>query len=280
MSQTFVDSGPGLPGEPLLGTMDAVRLGWRLLAGDFWQVWLAALVVVAILGGLAMVPCLSCLAPIANIFVWPPLMAGLFLVIRSRIDGMPVEVGRVFTGFRENYGQIVVAGLPVTLAALVLALGAFVARTGLGVAVMGFGMSDLQNEAEPWRPMLMMQAVNVLCLVIEQALAGIVGLLFMFAMLAVWENPTQGWAAAMRSMRLVFQRPGSALAFGLVFCALWLAAWVAGILALCLGWFFTMAVFQAWHAAACVYLYRSWTGRPLVQPFGEVIAESPAPLGQ
>jgi hypothetical protein len=101
---------------------------------------------------------------------------------------------------------------------------------------------------------------------------GIVGLFFVFAMLAIWENPEDGWGAAKKSLRLVVDHLGSACIFGLIFAGLWVAAAVSGIAACCVGYFFTMAVFQAWHAASVVYLYRSWTSQALVQPLAALPA--------
>ncbi|MBM4017867.1 MAG: hypothetical protein FJ288_05980 [Planctomycetes bacterium] len=265
------DAGTNLPSVPpggSPGVMDAVRMGWRLLAQDFWQLWLAALVVVGILGGIEVAPCISCLAPVAGVFLWPAMMAGLFLVVRDRADGAAVRFNRLFTAFQRCYWPAVVAGLPVTLTGLVVGILSFAVRFALGMAVgMWGGMSGrFSGPAHFNEQMAALYAADGAAVVAQKAVEGIVGLFFMFAMLAIWEHPGEGWQAARRSLGLVTGHFGAALGFGLVFAGLWLAATVAGVLACCVGRFFTMSVFQAWHAGATLYLYRSWTGQALVQP--------------
>ena len=39
-----------------------------------------------------------------------------------------------------------------------------------------------------------------------------------------------------------------------------------GLITCCIGFFFTVPLLLVWQYATMVYLYRSWTGRPLVQP--------------
>jgi len=263
MSEAPAAEVPPQPSGPALGVIDAMRMGWRLMASDFWQVWLAALVVVAILTGINMVPCISCLAPVARIFLWPPLMAGLFWVIRDRIDGAPIQMGQLFDAFKHCFWQTVIAGLPITLTFLVLGVVFFIVQLSLGFTV-GFLKGAGGQEMDPGS-MAMLYGIDFACVLVRETITGIVGLFFMFALLAIWETPEDGWGAAKRAARLMVQNLGASLVFGLVFGGLWVVA-VLGVLGCCIGVFATMAVFQAWHAASVVYLYRSWTGQPLVQP--------------
>ena len=265
---------PESPGAPL-GAMEAAGMGWRLLVADFWQMWLAALIVEAILAGIKIIPCLSCLAPITRIFLWPPLMAGLFWVIRDRVDGAPIRMGRLFGAFKHCFWQTVVAGLPVTLAFLVLGVVFFIVGMSLGMTV-GLLAGGRGHDMDP-AAVAMLYGIDFASILAREAITGIVGLFFMFALLAIWETPQDGWGAAKRAARLMVQNFGAAIVFGLVFGALWFVA-TLGVLGCCVGIILTMAVFQAWHAASLVYLYRSWTGQPLVQPLpGAAMPDTYAP---
>jgi len=262
--------------EGRLDVVDAVRMGWEVLTADFWPVFLVGLVTVAIAKGIEFIPCIACLGPVAQVFVMPPMMAGLFWVVARRIDGARADVGPVFNGFRDRYWPSVVAMLPVTLTRVAIGILFFALNLGSQfalVAVMEQGGGP-RNPVEAFGPSLLGVGFGML----QSAIAGIVNLLFMFALVAVWDHPESGWEAARASLRLVGDHIGATLGFGAVFGLLWLGA-LLGVLACCVGWFFTMGVFQVWHAASTVYLYRSWTGQPLVQPIAEREAAGPVAPG-
>jgi uncharacterized membrane protein len=96
--------------------------------------------------------------------------------------------------------------------------------------------------------------------------AGVFQLFFLFALIAVWDHPESGWEAAKASMRLVKDHFWSVLGYGLL-CG-WNAFGVmlAGMLACGVGILFAAPFLWVWFAASTIYLYRLWTGRPLVQP--------------
>jgi hypothetical protein len=50
------------------------------------------------------------------------------------------------------------------------------------------------------------------------------------------------------------------------------------MLACCVGVFFTGPAVWVWFAGSTIYLYRSWTGRPLVQPIGGAPLAGPGPI--
>ena len=52
-----------------------------------------------------------------------------------------------------------------------------------------------------------------------------------------------------------------------------LAAMIVGFIGLCVGILFTTPVVSLWLTASMIYLFRSWTGQPLVQP---ITVERPA----
>jgi uncharacterized membrane protein len=104
----------------------------------------------------------------------------------------------------------------------------------------------------------------------------VVGLLFMFSFVAVWDYPGSGWEAVKASVRVAKDHLLSLFGLALLFLVIGLGAYLAGLIACCVGIFFTMPVCMLWFSATIIYLYRAWTGQPLVQP----LAASAPPYGQ
>jgi hypothetical protein len=280
MTDLFPDDGQqDLPGGSAIGVMDAVRMGWRLMMADFWPVWVVGLVAYAILaaigvvgGVIGIVPILGpivngCIQLAAGIFVQPPIMAGLFYAIRNCIDGSPAQAGEVFEGFRQRYWQSVVAMLLPNIIACVAAvlIGGIVA----GAVIIGeeAGSDEEIAVAVGIALAIVIPLAIILCLVM---------LLFLFSLLAVWDHPESGWQAMKDSVRLVKAHYWSCIGLALLFVVLSVAAGLAGFIACCVGVFFTMPVLMVWWSATLIYLYRSWTGQPLVQP---LMAEEPPAEG-
>ncbi|MGB2756023.1 MAG: hypothetical protein WBD75_00275 [Phycisphaerae bacterium] len=255
----------GLPGEGRLGVMDALSMGWHLLKGDFWALWVVALVMVAILMGcgiFGVIPYIGgCISLAVQIFIQPPLMAGLFFVISRRIDGAKPDVAMLFEGFRQRYWQSVVALLPIMLAGVAIGIVAVGCVIAVVAATSGFegGEPSEEEMAVIMTVMLVVMVPLVLAVAVFQ-------LFFLFALIAVWEHPESGWEAAKASMRLVKDHFWSALGFALLCGLIAIGASLAGMLACCVGVFFTGPAVSVWFAGSTIYLYRSWTGRPLVQP--------------
>ena len=246
------------PATPL-GVLDAVGMGWRLMMSDFWSLWVTAFVMLLIVmaAGMFGVP--------AQILVAPPMMAGLFYVIAKRIDGGRAEVGDLFAGFKERFGPSVVGMLPVTAAGFVLG---FLIVAALAVLFLVGGGIIAAAEGEEEVVAVVMIGGLVLFIIIELLLIlafCIFAVFFDFVPAAVWDHPESGWAAAKASMRLVRDHFLSMIGFILVFWAIGTAANFIGMMACCIGVFFTTPLLLVWQYATLVYLYRSWTGRPLVQ---------------
>jgi len=269
----------GLPGEGRLGVMDALAMGWHLLKSDFWALWVVALVMVAILTGcgiFGVIPYIGgCISLAVQIFIQPPLMAGLFFVIRRRIDGGKPDVAMLFEGFRQRYWQSVVALLPVMLA------GAAVGIIVVGVMIATIAATGGFEGGEPTDEEGAVIGITLVVVLVPLVLAMVVfQLFFLFALMAVWDHPESGWEAAKASMRLVKDHFWSALGYALLCGLIAIGASLAGMLACCVGFFFTGPAVSVWFTASTIYLYRSWTGRPLVQPIvagGPVTGGGPIP---
>ncbi len=253
---------PHLPGMGGVGVMDAVRMGWRLMMSDFWTLWLVAVV----LGVLVSVA--GCV-PFGQLIAGPPLLAGFFYVLARRIDGGMAGPGEIFEGFRQRFAQSIVSVLPVLIAYAVL---------GVVYVIMYFALllpvvvsAESRDGVDPGRFMAVFVPFIVVVNLIGLAMT-VFQMFFMFAPLAVWEYPLSGWEAAKRSARLVREHFWSALGFMLLFWLISFGAYLVGILACVVGVFVTMPAAAVWAAGSIVYLYRGWSGQPLVRPPDEAPA--------
>ncbi|HUX02470.1 MAG: hypothetical protein WBD63_03995 [Phycisphaerae bacterium] len=259
MSQsTSFEMRQGLPGEGRLGVMDALSMGWQLLKGDFWNLWLVGLLFYALMVA-------SSGVPFGYVLAGPPLMAGLFYVIARRIDGRPAAVAEIFEGFRQRFGQSIVAMLPLMLA------GAASGLVVVPIILMGVLAGAAGGAAADSEEIFGLIFGGTMCLTYAAFLVLIVGVavfgwFFTFAPLAVWTHPESGWEAAKISMRLVWRNLWSVVGFHLLFWLIGCAGALAGYLTCCVGFLFVVPALVVWYYASVAYLYRSWTGQPLVQP--------------
>jgi hypothetical protein len=249
------------PGTPL-GVIDAMRMGWRLLMSDFWMLWLLALVLFAVLMGVGLVSCcLLCLAPLVAFFVQPPLEAGLFKALKGRIDGAAVNFNDLFAAFPECYWPAVLAGLPA------MAIDGAMQMVQLPVRIAVQCAEPLSQElhwpAEMLIPVIIGTAGVVLLLIVALL---IFRMFFAFSMLAIWDRKESGVEAIKLSMRLVKGHFWAVLGLSLLFVLIGFVATIVGALACLVGMLITIPAVTVWHRITLVYLYRSWTGQPLVQP--------------
>ena len=252
---------PQSPG-PALGVIDAMGMGWRLLMSDFWMLWLLALVLMAVMMGVGLVSCcLLCLAPLVVLFVRAPLEAGLFKALKGRIDGAAVNFNDLFAAFPECYWQAVLAGLPAILIDGAMQMVQMPMQFAGNLA--GPLAHEMRGSVEMLIPIFIIGAGVIGLLVLVLA---IFRLFFAFSLLAIWDYKTSGVEAIKLSMRLVKDHFWPILGLSLLFALIGFAAALIGLLACCVGMFITVPAVTAWHQITLVYLYRSWTGQPLVQP--------------
>jgi hypothetical protein len=259
MAQTapVLPAGPGQPAAPL-GVLEAFGMGWRLMMSDFWSLWVPAFVVMLIIMGS------SNFGIVAAVLVQPPLIAGLYWLVARKIDGAPFKLGGIFEGFQQRFGQSVLAMLPVSLAGMAFGLVMMVV-----MLVTMFGAMAVAEASHSEEAAIVVVVLGVLCggvLLLACILALIIFCLFFtFVFPAVWDHPESGWEAMRVSARLVRSRFWSVLGLTILVLLITAAANLVGMLACCIGIFFTSPIAMVWETAAIIYLYRSWTGRPLTQ---------------
>jgi len=259
-----------------LGVIEAMRMGWRLLMADFWMLWLLAFVKGAVEMGIGLVTCcLCCLAPLVGFFVEPPLMAGLFRGVKRRVDGGPVDVGDLFSAFPMCYWSSVLAGLPVVAIDAVAAVAQNVAQTSIRLPIqiahplaVEFGTSEEEKVLVVLGTLAAGGLVALLATAVALVLIG-ARFLFQFALLALWDTPASGVEALKTAAGFIKTRFWSVLGLAVLFVLLQVAAGIVGLLACVVGLLITVPAVTAWYYITMVYLYRSWTGQPLVQPIAE-----------
>ncbi len=259
MGKESSDVRPAGPQAPL-GVLEAMGLGWRLMASDFWRLWAVALVMMLIMMGA------GAFGLPAAVLVSPPMMAGMYYVVARRMEGGRAEVGDLFAGFKERFGESVVGYLPVSLGSMVI--GGLLGVLGWVLMMMVFvgGAAAEENEAAAAGIVLAggLAFLAVMgCLLVGLAL---LTLFFLLVPAAVWDHPGEGWKAAKASARLVRDHFVSMLGVLVLFWLIGSAANLVGMLACCVGWIFTVPAVTVWFYATLAYLYRSWTGQAVAAP--------------
>jgi hypothetical protein len=190
----------------------------------------------------------------------PPLVAGLFLAVRRRIDGGPLEIGDLFTGFRERYWHAVVSMLPPVVAGV----AAFLL---IGVAVVaGLVVMGVFSGGEPSGRQVLVGVLVMAGPILPLLLAWCVfNLFFTFVLAAVWDHPESVYEGARVSIRLVKAHFWPAVGFALVFMGLQMVANLIGQFTFGLGELVAGPMVVVWETASTIYLYRVWTGQALVQ---------------
>ena len=88
--------------------------GFELFKKNFNVLFLTALVYASIEGfvaGLGVIPFVGPIFSLANMVIAGPLIAGVYYVTLRTVRGQSAEVGDVFNGFRQNFGQLFLGNL-------------------------------------------------------------------------------------------------------------------------------------------------------------------------
>jgi hypothetical protein len=232
--------------------MEAVGLGWTLVTRDFWPVWLVGLVFLLLQGAgniLGAIPYIGILFSIViAIAVNPALQAGLMYAVLRKMDGAAANPSDIFEGFKTRYGDAIVVMLPIWGAFIVVG-GALV----IGVVVVMYAVGGRGSGLSP-----VVILVLVLAALVFTFLSMLLNSVMWLAYAALWDTYASGWAAFIAAARIVMARFLPTCGVIVLFLAFMLAALILGMLALCIGLFFTMPFVMVWMTATYAYLYRSW----------------------
>jgi hypothetical protein len=260
--ETPAGAGTSAPGalaaaQAELGVFQALGMGWRLMATDFWPLWTVALVatLLSAAGGL--------LGPVSIFILVPVIGAGVAYAVRRKMDGHRADVGDVFAGFQQRFGQSIVAFLPAALVGLVHAMLMMPIILAAVIGCIAVG-EECRHDEEILIGILLIVAAALVLLALLAAAMLLVRALFWFVLVAVWDHPESGWAAVRESVRAVKSHYVRTIGFLIVACLIHMASSIVGTMLCGVGVYFTGPAALVWLTASGVYLYRSWTGRPLV----------------
>ena len=241
-------SAPGADGFPgrdyELDIAGCISRGWELVKNNLGVLLVGPLVYLLIegaFGGLANLPYLGPLFSIANFVISGPLVGGVFYLFLRAIRGEPVEISNVFDGFRRAFGQLflgtLVPGLLVGLCLvpfLVMLLVKLIPLIG--------PLQHLQAGAAPDQATLNALESILLATLPVAFICAIpatyLGVCWKFTLPLIIDRQMDFWSAMKISFKRVnrhwWQVFGLVMLVGLVN--------IAGLLACCIGLFFTIPV--------------------------------------
>jgi len=247
-----------------LTVMEGLRAGWKVATADIWKTWLIAfvfLVITSVAGLPGIIPLVGTLWVIAFSFVVAPqLQAGLVLAVMQKIDGGEPNIETLFEGFKKRFGSSIVVMLPiwaVTFVFMVVMFGVLMLFGGLGALV--------SADSPSAEPSALIGVVMTGLMLVFMLLIGLVSMVMWFGYVALWEGHESGVAALTAGWRVVRDNLVPTILLLLMVFLVVLGASLAGMLALCVGYLFTMPVAMIWVIATTVILYRSWSATPTSQ---------------
>jgi len=135
--------GPLHDGDYELDIFGCLSRAWTVMSANLWLVVGGVAIYLLIkggIGGFSAIPLIGPLFSIVGLIVTGPLLGGVYYFCLRVLRGQPTEVGEVFAGFRQNFGQLILAYI-----VQALIVGA-VALPGLIVAAVPTFMM-IKNEA-------------------------------------------------------------------------------------------------------------------------------------
>jgi hypothetical protein len=247
-----------------LGILEALGMGWRLMWADFWPLW-----IVTIVAGLLFMA--TSMVPFGGLLAFPPIAAGYIYVLSRKIDGEVIASGQLFEGFRQRFTESLLSMLPLLVAWIVL--GLVIVGFCMIMFVPMFMVMGRRGSQPPDEAMIATFVVFEAVIMALSLAMWFLQMFFVFASMAVWERPHAGWEAAKDSMRLVARHLWPMIGFWLLSLVLFYAAEFLGFVACCVGLVFTMPAVTIWLGLSLIFLYRSYTGQPLVQRRSELDLE-------
>jgi hypothetical protein len=219
---------------------ECVSAGWGLIQNRFGLVVGGSAVYMLIqagLGGIGNIPILGAVVTLINyVFISGPMLAGLYYFLLKVLRNQPAEVGDIFTGFRVNYFQLVLAYV------LMMLLATLVAVPGGAAAAFAIFQMIRQHDVDSFHLI-----VAVLGFLVAIVPAAYVSISYMFSLPLVIDRGMGFWDAMELSRKQVGKHWWTVFAL-LVVCGL---IQVAGFCACCVGIVVSTPV--AFGAMMCAY---------------------------
>ncbi len=219
----------------VVAPVECLKEGWAGIKDQFWLIF--GIVLVALMIGNA-VP----------IFLWGPMMCGLYLCLLRKLRGQPVDFGMLFKGF-DHFAQSLIPAALQFLPGLVMFVIYFIVLFAF-VSTAPSRMS--QAEASEFLTTIMVMYLFFMLAFLVVAWGIMVFLLFPYALMV--DRGLSGLEAVKTSASASLANFGGILGLLLLTLALMLA----GVLACYVGAFFTWPIAFASYATA----YRKIFGDP------------------
>jgi len=226
-------------GDYSIAIGDWFNAGWEFFKRDlgftlgaFWVAILVSMVA-------SFIPCVG---GVVSLFVQPPLLAGMWMVLIARYRGQPARIGDIFDGFKLFFINSVVANLLIALFVVLACIpGAIGLVLGIGAAVTGAqgqGLSHLTAAG------VLTIAVAVVVMIVPVLYLTVS---YLFALPLVAERRLGFWEAMETSRKVVGKHWWGWLGFVIL---VWLLGALLGALACGVGLIFTLPLASAVFVAA------------------------------
>jgi hypothetical protein len=221
----------------VVSPVECLKEGWAASKGQYWLIF--GIVFVGVLIGNA-VP----------VFLWGPMMCGIYLCLLRKLRGQPLDFGMLFKGF-DYFAPSLVPGAVQFLPLLLLFIVYFIILFAFATIAAPTGYVS-QAEANEFVTTIMLMYAGFIIAMVIVGWATMIFLLFPYALIV--DRGLSGWESVKTSVRAALANfPGI---FGLLLLSLLLM--FAGVLACYVGAFLTWPiVFTSWAIA-----YRKVFGDP------------------
>lgn len=237
-------------GDYELDIFGCLSRGWSLLSSNFWLLVGGCAVYLLIIGGLsgfAQIPFIGPLFSILSLIITGPLVGGVYIFMLRVMRNQSAEIGDVFSGFRDNLGQLILGYLiPVLISGACAIPGAIM--TAVPIIIM------VHNEAAN---------AGLIALAAAGLAVMFVPLIYLstcwaFTIPLIADRRLDFWPA-MKASRAQVRRHWWTV-FGLLVVAALMN--LAGLLVCCVGTFVTMPVVFLMMLLAYETLFRAHTAQP------------------
>ncbi|MGQ0760531.1 MAG: hypothetical protein ACT4OT_00735 [Acidobacteriota bacterium] len=225
----------------VVSPMECLKEGWAAIKGQYWLIF--GIVFVGVLIGNA-VP----------VFLWGPMMCGIYLCLLRKLRGQPLDFAMLFKGF-DYFAPSLVPGAVQFLPLLLLFIVYFIILFAFATIAAPTGYVS-QAEANEFVTTIMLMYAGFIIAMVIVSWSIMIFLLFPYALIV--DHGLSGWESVKTSARAALANfPGI---FGLLLLSLLLM--FAGVLACYVGAFLTWPIaFTSWAIA-----YRKVFGDPPPTP--------------